>query len=484
METSFKRQAPIAILFNLGKLSILLILPLLRGFLGALTGDFFLWSRGAWIDILVVMGIIGFAVGRWANFFYQMNDSEIIIKRGVLLRESFAVPLGKVTTVSYKTGLVMRLFKCSKVFVDTPAGSSKKADLRFIVRESEAKCILLRQGVFLGEKSYPDGFRTKSRYAILFSALMSNSFAGTIIFSAFIYQAGDVLGRDFSDMLYGKFEEMGERLSFGFPPAAAAIAYILLAGYFLSFLINFVNYQNFTVSGADHSIYISSGYFNRQEHILTKSKVVYLDITQTVLTRLMGAVNIFIRCVGFGKYKHTVSSLVPVIKKERYYNVTEHILPSYKETKLSLKPRGASVFRFIFFPLAIMLGLFALRRGYLSSLRSWGQTLDYISFMAYVPCVWYMAVRLIDFSSHGVGREGSFFTLCFSEKLTLHKIIIKKENIVSINIRRSIFQLMTGTCDVVINTFSERRASIFQPSGKIRLKSLRYSRAREIFLEQ
>lgn len=480
--SKFKNQAPISILLSLGRLSILLILPLLRGFLGALTGDFTSWAKGAWLDILVVLAIISFAISRWACFKYLATDDEIIIKRGVLIKESFSIPLSKITTISYKSGFFLRLFGCAKLYIDTPAGSSKGADVKIVVKKSIAETLLMKQGVFLGEKSYSKVFQTKSRYALIFSALMSNSFAGTVIFATFIYQVGDVLGRDFSDMLYGKFEEMGERLSFGFPPAAAAIAYILLAGYGLSFLINFFNYQKFTVCGAKSSVCISSGVFNHQEHILNKKKVVFIDITQTVITRIMGVVNVFIKCVGFGKNKHTVSTLIPLILKEHYYAVTKRILPDYKETALTVKPKITSVFRFIFFPLSIAVLIFFSRATYLHSLRSWGQTLDYISLMAYIPCFWYMAVRLLDFFSCGIGESDGFLTLCFSKKLTLHKMIIKRSDIVCVNFSRSLSQYVFGTCDVIIKPFSESDKNILTSRATtIKIKSLSYSEAKKIF---
>lgn len=454
----YKHQHPLVIIFYIWKFAILLILPLIRGFIGALTGDFASWARGAWFDILVVCAIFVFGTIKWKNIYYKVTEKDISIYKGMVIKQNFKVPFEKITTFSYINSFVLKPFGCASIYFDTPAGTDKKADMHLFLNKYEAKKLLLLQSCYLGERSYPKGHRTKNWYVLFISALTSNSFAGTVLFATFISQMGEILGTEFSDSLYGQFEQLGEKLSFGLPPTTAAIAYILVAGWFVAFMINVIKYHRFTVSGAENSIYISSGVLTKQEYVLNKEKVTYIDITQTVVTKLLGFISVFIVSIGYGKQKNAMKSLIPVIDKNRYYSVIEHILPDYKEQKLTIRPSYFSIFRFIFFPLFLTSVIFFIRREYLWGLKAWGETLQYISLMAYVPCIWYLIIRFLDFLSCGIGEKDGFFTLCYSKKLTLHKIIINKKDIVSVRLKSSLFQKIFNKCDVIIYSFSEGKS--------------------------
>ncbi|MEG1448902.1 MAG: PH domain-containing protein, partial [Oscillospiraceae bacterium] len=233
-----KHQHPLVVIFYIWKFAILLILPLFRGFIGALTGDFSSWARGAWFDILVVAAIFVFGAVKWNSISYKVTENDIFIKRGMFIKQNFTIPFEKVTTFSYINSFFLKPFGCASIYFDTPAGTSRKADMHLFLNKYEAKKLLLLQSCYLGEKSYPKGHRTKNWYVLFISALTSNSFAGVVLFAAFISQIGEILGSEFSDILYGQFEQLGEKLSFGLPPTTAAIAYIVLAGWFITFIIN------------------------------------------------------------------------------------------------------------------------------------------------------------------------------------------------------------------------------------------------------
>lgn len=83
---------------------------------------------------LVVAGIIWACI--WALLYYptviyQMNETEISWKRGVLFRQTGIVPYNRITNVDIVQGPLMRRFNVHNLKIDTASGSgSKKAEIR------------------------------------------------------------------------------------------------------------------------------------------------------------------------------------------------------------------------------------------------------------------------------------------------------------------------------------------------------------------
>lgn len=71
---------------------------------------------------------------------------------------------------------------------------------------------------------------------VALSLATSNSFAGILLLSTLISQTGQLLGEEFADRVYGAFAQVSRQMAFGIPPAAAFLAYLILAGGPLPFL--------------------------------------------------------------------------------------------------------------------------------------------------------------------------------------------------------------------------------------------------------
>ena len=68
-----------------------------------------------------------------------------------------------------------------------------------------------------------------------------------VLISTLITQMGSILGEQFSEMIYGTFENVARTLAFGVPPAAFALACVLLFGYLCAFAVSLLRHANFHV---------------------------------------------------------------------------------------------------------------------------------------------------------------------------------------------------------------------------------------------
>lgn len=81
--TAFERQHPLAIVHAFSRYILLLLLPLLRSLL-LLRGDVVVWAKGAWLDILVLMLVVGFGVAQWLCTTYALQSKGMYVESGVL----------------------------------------------------------------------------------------------------------------------------------------------------------------------------------------------------------------------------------------------------------------------------------------------------------------------------------------------------------------------------------------------------------------
>lgn len=84
-------------------------------------------------------------------------------------------------------------------------------------------------------------------YVAILSLITSNTLTGVLFASTFISQCGNLLGKEFEDLLVTKLTDLVRMLAFGLPPAAAVVGYVLLFGWLISFLMTIVRHIKFNV---------------------------------------------------------------------------------------------------------------------------------------------------------------------------------------------------------------------------------------------
>jgi uncharacterized protein len=88
------------------------------------TGDFPMWP--AWIGLLVVLmnGMFEMVIVpelRWRKWRYTVAESEIDLKRGVLIIRRTLIPVNRIQHVDTRQGPILRYFGLSSVTISTAA---------------------------------------------------------------------------------------------------------------------------------------------------------------------------------------------------------------------------------------------------------------------------------------------------------------------------------------------------------------------------
>lgn len=449
---------PLTILANLWRVFYLVIIPVIRGFLVALQGDLAHWAQGAWIDILVFLAMIAIAVWRWWVIRYTFDDREIAWTMGWLVRKKNRVAWEKITTVSVVESFYLRPFQAARVRADTIGGSAGRADFTVLLWKKQAMRLLTRARARGGVRE-PREYTPQTGSILALSLLTSNSLGGILFISTFVSQSGRLLGNEFSDLLVGTFERAARILAFGLPPAAAALAYLLLGGWLVGFLLTFFRYKNFTVSRGKTALNVSGGLLSAREYCINYHDINYIDIRQSMITKVLKLYSLYISAVGYGKLKDDINCIIPTENRKVFTLNRERLFPAFAPCERQVAPKMTGIFRFIGAPLALCAALSLAMALLLLLFPGWRGFILFVGLMSMVPTVFLLVIRAMEFATSGIAKSGKYYTVRYSKGFYLHTVIIPETSIVGIELRQSPVQRLTPNCDVIITTRSETQAA-------------------------
>ncbi|WP_172439097.1 MULTISPECIES: PH domain-containing protein [Anaerotruncus] len=450
---------PFSMLTFLYRFLFLLIIPLARGFLSALTGDLLSWISGAWMDILTVLLIFLLAWKKWDCFKYYMDECGVFYTSGIFFKRETFIPVDRICTCAVMRPFWLRPLKVARLRVDTIARGANKADVSFYVGEREAARILsLCRGV--PEESADEvhaAYRPRISGVVFLSLFTSNSFLGIVFISTFISQAGQILGQELADLMLATFEELSRRVAFGLPPIAAGVAIALLVGWLAAFLLNLLQTKNLCTLRVGDSLHVSGGVLVEKEYFLRARDISFVDIRQSLLTRLLGRYSVFLNAIGFNKDKSDISAVIPFSSRGKTREHLSRLLPEYTVSERTLKPNLGAIFKFLIDPFwpCVLIPAGTVVACWL--LPKWTGLIGFAGFMLSLPALWFLGVRILDFLSSGVSRDGDCYTLRYSNRYYLHTVVFPFDKIALVNVRQSILQRGDRKCDLKVSTRAEGR---------------------------
>ncbi|MBQ5840822.1 MAG: PH domain-containing protein [Clostridia bacterium] len=455
MPSDAKRQHPIVILQYTYRYLFLLLVPLWRGLLHIRTPQgLYQWVRGTWIDLTAIVLLLTLSLLAWFRSTYALTEQEFILCRGLFWRRLTAVPRRHVATLLVEQPFLLRPLQVVRLSIDTDAGGRRRADFRLMLHVRHTAEILEQQ---------PDSthlprfvYRAKVYRMLLLSLLSSNSLSGILLLAITFQRAGYLLGQGFQNRLLGDIEAAAESVKV-IPRTAALLAFILIGGWSVAAIGNLLRHAPFRVIRCAGSLTIRMGAITRREYACRLSAVSYVDMRQTLGSWLLRLRTVFIRCIGYGKAKNTLSVLIPFCRGSTAADELQRLVPECRPSAIHLRPAPHSLFRYCLFPLLGMVLLYPLSLGARALLPDWGELIGYLTFMAYMPCLWLLAVRVIDRYTAGVSRRKGVITLRYARLFTLHTVAVPEDKLVALRFRQSPFQRRGGRCTLLVYTYHESR---------------------------
>lgn len=459
---------PISIFFFLYRFLYLLLIPLARGIVSALLGGPSRWMSGAWLDLLIFGWIFFLAYEKWNHFKYYMDEDRFYYTEGIFYKRETWISMERICTLSTQQPLWMQPFGLVALRIDTLALAPDKPDLFMYLRKSEA-CRLMalrKKAMEAPQDSMKITCRPRILDIIFLSVFTSNSLIGIIFIATFISHAGKLFGRNLYDWLEALLHQIALGLeavsalfeiAFKLPPIAMGIAAVLLGGWAAAFILTLLQTKNLCITRSKKGIYITGGILTKKEYSLHFKDICFIDIRQSLLTRLFRLYSVFLNATGMGKERSDIKAFIPFSARRRCETQLALLLPEYHASPRQIHPSASSIMKFLLAPLWPCL-LIPLGTSVLTGLLpAWEPFLKFSGLMLSFPAYWFLGVRFMDFLSSGVSYEDGYFTLRYSTRYYLHTVVLPRKNIALIHFRQSPLQRGRNKCDLKIFSRSEGR---------------------------
>ncbi len=298
-----------------------LILPVLKGLLqylisGRITGVLTL-------EIFAAAAVLFFSFLSFKAFSVSIDGEKMVIRKGFFFKTVAVIKKEKLSCVSWGRSVFDLLFGSVTYRVNTEAGAEGKTDFSFKLKLKDAK----EMSFFL----YGEENRTAVRFNVLrsavFAAATSSAITGLIVGVPIINNLGRLLGVALSQTIFDEINQASSRFDKYFPPIVNVVTFVLIAGYFLSFLISFVKMLGFRLRIGVDKTEVEYGIIARYRTIFKKQAVNDVCIEQTPLMRLFKMFSMRAAVGGYGDKKGEKAIIVPAARHYQIKNQFKAYFP-------------------------------------------------------------------------------------------------------------------------------------------------------------
>lgn len=480
-----KNQHPIKIFSYCSKNMWLLIFPLIRGLAAVRLMDFnglYRWFAGAWFDLLIVIFIFAIGFIRWKFILFEIKDDRIIYTNGIFFKTVTDIPFNKITSFTIENHFFMRIFKASDIYIDTSSGKFGDNDLKITVRQREAFEIRNRIRKYISDKKLMGDchYRYKPKWwsIFFFSFIFSSTLTGVIYISVFFIKSGKIVEEILQERMIDKISDVSKTVAEIIPiyisPVTAAIALIFIGSWLISFIANIMRYSKFRISVYGRVAEINAGIFTKRDYYINSSKINYIDLRQSILTKIAKVMSINVNCSGYGNSKKEIPVFIPLMHKNHAVPALKAMLPDAPEPKkLDFKSSLRFLWRYSWRAVLMCALSILLYAGINYIFPVYHEAYVFLLIMCEIPSVWYLIVCIISNRTSGISYSRESICIRYSRGYVFHTVLADKNKIVKSVISQNIFQKTSNTCDIIIYVNSEY-------SVNHKVKSIKYSDAEKI----
>jgi putative membrane protein len=394
------------------------------------------------------------------NIFYIKNDS-IFYQDGVVNITRREIPFDKVNTVDISQGIIDKLFKLSKIKIDTGSAISGESEISLLIKSERA--FELRNILLKREESTVKVEQENKKYSIttkdlIVYALTSNAvLKGIGIIFALYNFLDDYISKLLEiDMIKSteNIVKMGIRDNMIIGAAIITII-VITVSIVLAVISSFLKYYNFNIYVDKEKLNIRYGFFYKKNYSFDINKIKGIHIKQSLIMQFFNTRTIEIESIGYGDEDGEKAILYPLCSEKFQDDLIRDILPQFLyDGSIDKAPKNAYS-RFIFKKLifsVLIVGFFIYKfqYGYLSCILLLVVTI--LGHMQFKNTALGMGDRLIFMSHSGFNKKQS---------------IIKISAVQSLTMSYNYFQKRKGLCNFEINIFSNSFGS------GIKVKNLR-----------
>ena len=433
----------------------LLIFPALRGIRSfSLDFDaFYSWITGAWFDLLILAVILGFGYFRWLFTWYRYDKNHIRLLNGIFVKTECSIPYNNISAVTAQHSFYLRPFKAVKVNIDTCAGNFGTVDMSLLVKRRDFKTLQKRLPEMKKEGRKIFEFKPKWYTIIFFSFVFSSSLSGVLYLATLIFQAGrivsDLMQTELSnvyEIANNVSENVSTKVPVEIPPIALILGFLVVGTWLFSFISNILRYSGFIMKKDVHILRVVSGAITKRVYHIIPKKVNYVDLRQSLIMKIFSISSVNISCSGYGRSKYELPVLLPILTKDQTNKALDMLDFNKYLVNRSVKPERMSFMSYIgvptFFAVSIPVVSFIISKIF----PGIAHVLPSIAFMAEIPFIWLIIVKIVAHFTTGITVEDDFCCIRYSRFYAFHTILADKSKLVKIQVFQDVIDEKIGRC--------------------------------------
>ena len=318
--------------------------------------------------IVVILGLIAFAVLKYLNFKFYVTDDDFYLNSGIVTKDETRISKSKIQNVYIKQNFLQQIINVVSLTIETAGDNKSEIEINALDRP---QALRLKKELFNNLKSeanIAEEPQTKEKIyfkatpkRLLLEGVSQNHLRSLAIIAAFFFGLFQEF-RDFIDESTIK-DTVGNQLNFENKTIQSIILFNIIAFVVLifisimfsvvkTFIINF----NLKVIENNTTIEINKGLFNKIALSLTPSRIQSISISTNRLKRYFGLHRLAVKQAMVNKKLQSNFSIVGIDKVQTAYlmrklftnytkNVTKHKPDSY--FKRILLARGTMIIVFV-----------------------------------------------------------------------------------------------------------------------------------------
>ena len=374
--------------------------------------------------------ILYFILRRFFVSFYADKNS-ITLRKGLILRRVYHIPLGIVICAETKRSPLLRLLKGKKVTLCTLSGQVSfylKNNERFEIRTSPATYKTIRP---------------KFGTILLSSFSRTKALGGTAVFAATISRIGSVFGSEYYNKIIntisqtaGSLREMLESLRIAVPQIAAIAAVFVGAAWAFAFLRNVSRFCRFRIALGRGYACVRHGFVTLYEEVFVPNHLSAMIVRETPSTLLFKAAPLYL-------YNRM---MLPALSKKKRSSVLRTFLGITPTESNKTSPPKRALFGHIAVPLSW--GSVAAVLLVLCYLNNTAPILRTVLWGIALLSLWNCLIFAVYMKRTGIRREEHITIACTRKGSALLTAYIPPAAQAYSRIDRNPFQKWSGMCDL------------------------------------
>ena len=407
------------------------------------------WIFGTFVALLI-WGVIS-----WFRFEYSVNDGELKIEQGVLVRKKLYLTSDRIQVIDISAGVIQRLFGLVAVEVKTAGSSSKEAKINAITRERAEQLKTLLRKESTGTKDAETDkeetarklYKLSVRDLIIAASTSGRMGVALSIVGAFFSQIDQVISE----------EQMMRFLETNMPQSTSAtivvmsVIAVVAISWLLSFLSTIITYYDFKVEVRENDLLISKGLLERTQLTIPYNRIQAVQIREEILRQPFGYASLVIESAGYGEDQGNSNTLFPLIAKGRMYDFIREVIPEYDvEVENSVEISNTGLRRYLLRMVWVSLIIIGL---------VWGMVpYGVYSWFVLIPMLFLGYQQYLDAQV----QSGEDTLIMSSRMLSKTTAIIKKYRMQATQVRQNPFQSRLNLADLIVHVASGNQGRSFK----------------------